>query len=54
MSLQKFPEILRLLRMTLPGLEKLTRENPNLFANQNAPTKVLPFHGILCVYHVDL
>jgi hypothetical protein len=23
------------------------------FANQNAPTKVLPFRGSLCIRHVD-
>ena len=40
--------------MPLLGLEKPTRENPNPFANQNAPIKVLPFRGILCIHHVDL
>ena len=42
------------IRMTLPGLEKPSRENPNPFANQSAPIKVLPFHGILCIHYVDL
>jgi hypothetical protein len=23
------------------------------FANQNAPIKVLPFRGTLCIHHVD-
>jgi hypothetical protein len=27
--------------------------NGTPFANQNAPIKVLPFQGILCVHHVD-
>jgi hypothetical protein len=35
------------LRTTLSGLEKPTCENPNPFANQKVPIKMLPFHGIL-------
>jgi len=39
---------------TLSGLEKPTCENPNPFANQEVPIKVLPFHGILCIHRVDV
>jgi hypothetical protein len=42
------------LRTTLSVLENPTCENPNPFANQKAPIKMLPFHGILCIHRVDL
>ena len=54
MSFGNFQKFFASLRTTLSGLEKPTCENPNPFANQEVPIKVLPFHGILCIHRVDV
>jgi len=54
MSFGNFQKFFALLRTTLSGLEKPPAENPNPFANQEVPIKMLPFHGILCIHRVEL
>jgi hypothetical protein len=34
-------------------LERFARNSLRAFANQNAPIKVQPFRGLLCIHHID-